>query len=93
MTRDAFGSATGGRQRVIRHNQPIVRPSHDSEDDSQENSDSFTKSFRVELASTGRAVCKATDCKVQVIKIQKGELRQGTWVIIKEHGGWQWRHW
>jgi hypothetical protein len=46
-----------------------------------------------EVARLGQAGCKATECKKAGIKINKGELRLGTWVEIQNHGGWQWRHW
>lgn len=46
-----------------------------------------------EISPNKRAGCKVTACKDENIKIQKGELRLGTWVIIREHGSWQWRHW
>lgn len=46
-----------------------------------------------ELAKSARAGCKNTECKKEGLKIEKGEIRVGTWVEIKEHGGWQWRHW
>ncbi|KAI9726178.1 MAG: hypothetical protein M1828_001851 [Chrysothrix sp. TS-e1954] len=49
--------------------------------------------YRVEEASTGRAVCRSTECKTNVVKIDKGELRFGTLVEIKEHQSWQWKHW
>ncbi|KAF7953473.1 uncharacterized protein EAE97_000872 [Botrytis byssoidea] len=50
-------------------------------------------SYRVELATTARAGCQNKECKDHGIKIQKNELRLGTWVEIQEHGGWQWKHW
>ncbi|THV46888.1 hypothetical protein BGAL_0352g00090 [Botrytis galanthina] len=50
-------------------------------------------SYRVELATTARAGCQNKECKDNGVKIQKNELRLGTWVEIQEHGGWQWRHW
>ncbi|KAJ8069462.1 hypothetical protein OCU04_003116 [Sclerotinia nivalis] len=50
-------------------------------------------SYRVELATTARAGCNNMECKNAGIKIQKNELRLGTWVEIKDHGGWQWKHW
>ncbi len=52
----------------------------------------LTHSFP-ETASTSRAGCRAGKCKEAGTKIMKGELRFGTWVVIQEHGGWQWRHW
>ncbi|KAG9244039.1 hypothetical protein BJ878DRAFT_508001 [Calycina marina] len=50
-------------------------------------------SYRVELAKTGRAVCKNTECKKHQIKIDKGTLRFGVWVDLFEHGSWSWKHW
>ncbi|ESZ90454.1 hypothetical protein SBOR_9148 [Sclerotinia borealis F-4128] len=50
-------------------------------------------SYRVELAVTGRAGCNNKECKDAGIKIQKDELRLGTWVDIHDHGSWQWKHW
>ncbi|ATZ53018.1 hypothetical protein BCIN_08g06320 [Botrytis cinerea B05.10] len=50
-------------------------------------------SYRVELATTARAGCQNKECKDAGVKIQKNELRLGTWVEIQEHGGWQWKHW
>ncbi|KHJ35347.1 putative zf-parp type zinc finger protein [Erysiphe necator] len=51
-------------------------------------------SYRVEVASSGRAGCQSTDCKKAGTKIGKGELRLGTWVDIPDRGGsWRWRHW
>ncbi|KAL8716337.1 MAG: hypothetical protein Q9220_000242 [cf. Caloplaca sp. 1 TL-2023] len=50
-------------------------------------------SYRVELATTKRALCKNKECKDQQIKIDKGELRLGVWVSFGEHQSWAWRHW
>ncbi|APA11355.1 hypothetical protein SS1G_11605 [Sclerotinia sclerotiorum 1980 UF-70] len=50
-------------------------------------------SYRVELATTARAGCNNMECKDAGIKIQKNELRLGTWVEIRDYGGWQWKHW
>lgn len=47
----------------------------------------------IELASTGRAGCTDSVCKKNAEKIPKGELRLGTWVTIKDHASWKWRHW
>jgi hypothetical protein len=47
----------------------------------------------LETASTGRAGCQATECKGAGVKIDKDELRVGTWVTIEDHGSWRWRHW
>ncbi|MCJ1377077.1 hypothetical protein MMC17_000167 [Xylographa soralifera] len=49
--------------------------------------------FRLEYAPSGRAGCKATECKKQGIKIDKGELRHGTFLEIQEHQSWAWKHW
>ncbi|MCJ1396933.1 hypothetical protein MMC11_000125 [Xylographa trunciseda] len=49
--------------------------------------------FRLEYALSGRAGCKATECKKQGIKIDKGELRHGTFLEIQEHQSWAWKHW
>ncbi|KAF2645160.1 zf-PARP-domain-containing protein, partial [Massarina eburnea CBS 473.64] len=48
--------------------------------------------FSLELASTGRAVCKGTECNKEKIKIEKGELRFGSLVTIQEHTSWTWKH-
>ncbi|KAL8954163.1 MAG: hypothetical protein Q9222_000047 [Ikaeria aurantiellina] len=50
-------------------------------------------SYRVELATTKRALCKNKECKDRQIKIDKGELRLGVWVTFGEHQSWAWRHW
>ncbi|TAQ86629.1 hypothetical protein B7494_g5043 [Chlorociboria aeruginascens] len=50
-------------------------------------------SYRVEVAVTGRAVCKASECKKAGIKIDKDTLRLGSWIVINEHGSWSWKHW
>lgn len=47
----------------------------------------------IETAVSGRSVCRATECKKNGIKIEKDELRMGTWVEIQERGSWQWKHW
>lgn len=47
----------------------------------------------VELAKTGRAGCQNSACKNNGVKIEKGELRMGTLVTIKEHSSWMWKHW
>ncbi|ETN44166.1 uncharacterized protein HMPREF1541_10716 [Cyphellophora europaea CBS 101466] len=49
--------------------------------------------YRFEQAKTARAVCRNTACKKAEIKIQKGELRMGTLVTIKDHTSWHWKHW
>ena len=48
---------------------------------------------RKEYAVSGRAICKATECKKNGVKIGKGELRHGTFVEIMEHQSWTWKHW
>lgn len=49
---------------------------------------------RTETALSGRAVCKAGKCKEAGVKIEKDELRLGTWIEFKNGGAsWQWRHW
>ncbi|KAF4553692.1 Poly(ADP-ribose) polymerase and DNA-Ligase Zn-finger region-containing protein [Elsinoe fawcettii] len=52
--------------------------------------------YRFEIAAQGRAGCQDTQCKKDGIKIQKGELRQGTFVQIPNSdfpASWKWRHW
>ncbi|TQS33002.1 hypothetical protein Golomagni_06669 [Golovinomyces magnicellulatus] len=49
--------------------------------------------YRIELAKTGRAGCKDTVCKKEQVKINKGEIRFGSWVEIDGHGSWSWKHW
>ncbi|CAK3914966.1 Zinc finger PARP-type [Lecanosticta acicola] len=49
--------------------------------------------YRVEIATTGRAGCQATECKKEGVKILKGELRQGVTVVIKENTSLKYRHW
>ncbi|MCJ1282586.1 hypothetical protein MMC26_001911 [Xylographa opegraphella] len=49
--------------------------------------------FRLEYAPSGRAGCKATECKKNGVKIDKGELRHGTFLEIQEHQSWAWKHW
>ena len=46
-----------------------------------------------EISPNKRAGCKDTLCKEENVKIMKGELRFGSWVEIKEHGSWAWKHW
>jgi len=53
--------------------------------------------YRVEVTKQGRAGCKGPK-PCNGTKIQKGELRVGTFVQIPSGGGetrdsWQWRHW
>ncbi len=45
------------------------------------------------MASTGRAGCQNPNCKKAGIKIEKGEFRMGTHVLIREHYTWMWKHW
>ncbi|KAK1239152.1 hypothetical protein MKX08_006213 [Trichoderma sp. CBMAI-0020] len=49
--------------------------------------------YRIEISPNNRAGCHEAACKKQVVKIQKGEIRFGSWVEIKEHGSWSWKHW
>ncbi|CAG8978181.1 hypothetical protein HYALB_00013172 [Hymenoscyphus albidus] len=44
-------------------------------------------------ASSGCAVCKATDCNKIKIKIGKDELRFGVWVETRDYASWAWKHW
>ncbi|KAL5364324.1 poly polymerase and DNA-ligase Zn-finger region-domain-containing protein [Aspergillus floccosus] len=50
-------------------------------------------SYRLEEASTSRAGCQNKECKDQKVKIQKGELRHGTWVENDRIKAFMWRHW
>jgi hypothetical protein len=48
------------------------------------------------VSPNSRATCKTADCKEAGIKLQKGEIRFGTWVDIpdSQYGpSWAWRHW
>lgn len=47
----------------------------------------------IETASSGRAICKATECKSNGIKIEKDDLRLGSWVTYEDRGSWAWKHW
>lgn len=47
----------------------------------------------LEIAAQGRAGCQGSLCKDNSIKIQKGELRMGVFVTIKENQSWRWKHW
>ncbi|KAH0495667.1 hypothetical protein TgHK011_009202 [Trichoderma gracile] len=49
--------------------------------------------YRIEISPNKRAGCTDTVCKQGEVKIQKGELRFGSWTIIREHGSWRWKHW
>lgn len=46
-----------------------------------------------EISPTNRAGCQGTKCKAENIKIQKGEIRQGVLVTIKETQSFKYRHW
>ncbi|KAE9365328.1 zf-PARP-domain-containing protein [Stipitochalara longipes BDJ] len=50
-------------------------------------------SYRVETAKTGRSGCSVKACKEAGIKIDKGELRFGSWVEGPDFSSWSWRHW
>ncbi|KAK3712912.1 hypothetical protein LTR37_008797 [Vermiconidia calcicola] len=50
-------------------------------------------SYRVEVSNNNRAMCQATHCKKEGIKILKGEIRQGVFVTIGENQSWKYRHW
>ncbi|PVH86232.1 zf-PARP-domain-containing protein [Cadophora sp. DSE1049] len=50
-------------------------------------------SYRVETALSSRSGCSSTECKDAKIKIEKDELRLGTWVEFPTGGGWVYRHW
>lgn len=49
--------------------------------------------YRIEVSPNNRAVCKDSICKGNQEKITKGDIRFGSWVEIKEHGSWSWKHW
>ncbi|KAG8525794.1 uncharacterized protein KY384_000554 [Bacidia gigantensis] len=49
--------------------------------------------YRLEIASQSRAGCQNGECKKAGIKIQKGELRHGVFVTIKDYQSWKWKHW
>ncbi|PTB61530.1 zf-PARP-domain-containing protein, partial [Trichoderma citrinoviride] len=46
-----------------------------------------------EVSPNKRAGCTDAVCKKEGLKIQKGDLRFGSWTIINEHGSWRWKHW
>lgn len=46
-----------------------------------------------EVSTTSRAGCKATECKREGIKIQKGQLRFGVFITGPEFQSWAWKHW
>ncbi|OJJ60607.1 hypothetical protein ASPSYDRAFT_87184 [Aspergillus sydowii CBS 593.65] len=50
-------------------------------------------SYRIELASTGRAGCTNKECKDNKVKIPKGDLRFGSWVDNGKFQAFFWRHW
>jgi len=57
---------------------------------------SLTNTLAQEVAKQGRAGCNSTDCKKNAIKISKGELRLGTWVVNTkdpDHSSYKWKHW
>jgi hypothetical protein len=49
--------------------------------------------YRLEVASSGRAGCQNKECKDEKIKIGKNELRLGTWVDSEKFQSFFWRHW
>jgi hypothetical protein len=49
--------------------------------------------YRLEVASSGRAGCQNKECKDEKIKIDKGDLRLGTWVDNEKFQSFFWRHW
>ncbi|EED19887.1 conserved hypothetical protein [Talaromyces stipitatus ATCC 10500] len=50
-------------------------------------------SYRIEESPNKRAGCSVKACKDHKIKIQKGELRLGTWVDTERFQSWSYRHW
>ncbi|KAL3710489.1 hypothetical protein TMatcc_004284 [Talaromyces marneffei ATCC 18224] len=50
-------------------------------------------SYRIEESPNKRAGCSVKACKDHKIKIQKGELRLGTWVDNERFQSWSYRHW
>lgn len=48
---------------------------------------------RIEVSPNNRAGCKNTECKKNGIKIQKGQIRYGTFVTGPEWQSWAWKHW
>ena len=50
-----------------------------------------------EISPNNRAGCQNKECKDAKLKINRGELRFGTWVEFnvgdREAQGWKWRHW
>jgi hypothetical protein len=50
--------------------------------------------YKVDIATTGRAGCRKSDCPRGSSKIAKGELRLGISVPFDgEHSSWQYKHW
>jgi len=49
--------------------------------------------FSAEVSPNKRAGCQNVECKKEGIKIQKGELRFGTFVQIMENQSWRYKHW
>lgn len=50
----------------------------------------------LEISPNSRAGCQDTLCKKTAVKIQKNELRFGTWVEIPQSqfpASWKWKHW
>lgn len=53
----------------------------------------LTTDLILELAKSGRSGCQTKECKDEKVKIQKGELRLGSWVDTDARQFWTWRHW
>ncbi|MCJ1426298.1 hypothetical protein MMC29_004201 [Sticta canariensis] len=49
--------------------------------------------YRLEIASTGRAICKNKECKDNQIKIEKGSLRFCTQFEVRGNQSWAYKHW
>lgn len=49
--------------------------------------------YRLELASTGRSICKNKECKDNQIKIEKGSLRFCTQFDVRGNLSWAYKHW
>lgn len=56
-----------------------------------------TNTLSIEISPNSRAGCQNKECKDAGLKIEKGELRFGTWVEFsigeREIQSWKWRHW
>ncbi|KAF2863892.1 zf-PARP-domain-containing protein [Piedraia hortae CBS 480.64] len=50
-------------------------------------------SYRIEVSPNNRAVCSATKCKDEKVKITKGEMRHGVMITFKDKQSWKFRHW